>query len=317
VSAKASPTLIGAFVLGALILVVIGLLLFGGGRFFTERVSYVAYFDESISGLSDGAPVNFRGVKVGAVRRIEVQLDARDLSVKIPVYIDLERRRIREVGGTIPQAKVIPELIKRGLRAQLQLQSIVTGQLYVQLDFHPHRPAVFSEPDAADPELPTIPSSMQELTKTLESLSLQDMVKQAQQVLAGIHALVISSDVSEILSGINRLVNSSELTQLIARADEAVIDLRTLVKNIDGRVGGMSTSVESTLAEVRQTLNGVQEALAAAKQSLSIAGEDSPVRYELEQTLGELAAAARSIRVLAEYLESHPDSLLRGKPGEP
>ena len=94
-------------------LVVAGLMVFGGGRFFTETVTYVAYFPETISGLNDGAPVNFRGVKVGTVRRIEVQLDAQDLSVKIPVYLRLERRRIREIGGTIPEVDFIPELIDR------------------------------------------------------------------------------------------------------------------------------------------------------------------------------------------------------------
>ena len=130
-SERANPTLIGAFLLGAIALVVAGLMVFGGGRFFTETVTYVAYFPETISGLNDGAPVNFRGVKVGTVRRIEVQLDAQDLSVKIPVYLRLERRRIREIGGTIPEINFIPELIERGLRAQLQLQSIVTGQLSI------------------------------------------------------------------------------------------------------------------------------------------------------------------------------------------
>jgi paraquat-inducible protein B len=317
VSEKASPTLIGAFVLGSVALVVIGLMVFGGGHFFTERVPYVAYFDESISGLGEGAPVNFRGVKVGAVRRIEIQLDARDLSVSIPVYIELENRRIREAGGTIPQGEIIPELIKRGLRAQLQLQSLVTGQLYVQLDFHPNREASYQHPDGPYAEMPTIPSSMQEFTETIESLSIQDLVGDAQRVLAGINAVVNSKDVTEILSGVNRLVNSTDLQKLIDRADDAVVDLQTLLQSINGQVDSMSSSVESTLAEIRQTLNGVQEALSAAQQTLSIAGEDSPVRYELEQALGELSSAARSIRVLAEYLERNPDALLRGKPGGP
>ena len=184
-SEKASPTLIGAFLLGAIALIVTGLMVFGGGRFFTETVDYVAYFPETISGLNDGAPVNFRGVKVGVVRRIEVQLDAQDLSVKTPVYIQLQRRRIREIGGTIPKGDLIPELIERGLRAQLQLQSIVTGQLSVQLDILPDRPARYVDPVGEFPEMPTIPSSMQEFTETMESLSIQDMVNDARQVHRG------------------------------------------------------------------------------------------------------------------------------------
>jgi paraquat-inducible protein B len=315
VSERANPTLIGAFLLGAIALVVAGLMVFGGGRFFTETVTYVAYFPETISGLNDGAPVNFRGVKVGTVRRIEVQLDAQDLSVKIPVYLRLERRRIREIGGTIPEINFIPELIERGLRAQLQLQSIVTGQLSIQLDILPDRPARYVDPVGEFPEMPTIPSSMQEFTETMESLSIQDMVNDAHQVLAGLKKLVNSPDLAELLTGVNEFVNSGELLGIINHTNEAIDDVQALVSNIDGRVGSLSTSAELTLAEVNETLDGVQKTLDAARQSLAIAAEGSPMRYEFEKMLGELTAAARSIRLLAEYLERNPDALVRGKPG--
>ena len=316
-SQKVSPTLIGAFVLGSVALVVIGLMIFGGGRFFTERVSYVAYFEESVSGLSEGAPVNFRGVKVGSVSHIEVQLDAQDLSVRIPVYIQLERRRIREVGGAMPAGGVIPDLIERGLRAQLQLQSLVTGQLYVQLDLHPDRKARYLRPDGPDPEMPTIRSSMAEITETFESLSIQELVTAAQQALGGINSLVNSQDVAEILSGVNQLVNSPEILQLVTDADLAVGELRAFIRNTDGHIDDLDENLEETLEEANKTLQGIQETVIVAQETLSIGAEESPMRYELEQVLSELASAARSIRVLAEYLEHNPDALLRGKPGGP
>ncbi len=314
-SVKANPTLIGGFLLGAIALIVTGLMVFGGGRFFTETVTYVAYFPETVSGLNDGAPVNFRGVKVGSVRRIEVQLDAQDLSVKIPVYLQLERRRIREIGGTIPEVDFIPQLIERGLRAQLQLQSIVTGQLSVQLDILPKRPARYVNPDAEFPEMPTIPSSMQEFTETMESISIQDMLNDARQVLAGLKTLVNSPDLAELLKGVNEFVNSGKLHGIITHANEAIDDVQALVSNTDGRIGDLSTSAELTLKEVNKTLEGVQKTTDAARQLLSIAAEGSPMRYDLEKMLTELTAAARSIRLLAEYLERNPDALVRGKPG--
>ncbi len=316
-SQKVSPTLIGAFVLGSVALVVIGLMIFGGGRFFTERVRYVAYFEESVSGLSEGAPVNFRGVKVGSVSHIEVQLDAQDLSVRIPVYIQLERRRIREVGGAIPDGGILPDLIERGLRAQLQLQSLVTGQLYVELDLHPDRKARYVRPDGPDPEMPTIRSSMAEITETFESLSIQELVTAAQQALGGINALVNSQDVAEILSGVNQLVNSPEILQLVTDADLAVGELRTFIRNTDGHIDDLDENLEETLEEANKTLQGIQETLIVAQETFSIGADESPMRYELEQVLSELASAARSIRVLAEYLEHNPDALLRGKPGGP
>ena len=314
-SAQASPTLIGAFLLGAIALIVTGLMVFGSGQLFTEAETYVAYFPETISGLNDGAPVNFRGVKVGVVRSIEVQLDAQDLSVKIPVFIQLQRKRIREIGGAIPKSDLIPELIERGLRAQLQLQSIVTGQLSVQLDILPDRPARYVDAVGDFPEMPTIPSSMQEFTETMESLSIQDMANDARQVIAGLKTLVNSPELAGILTGVNKLLNSGELLGIITHADEAISDVQVLVSNTDGRVEDLSASAELTFAKVNETLDSVQKTLYAARQSLSIAAEGSSVRYELEQMLSELTATARSIRLLAEYLERNPDALLRGKPG--
>ena len=314
-SVKANPTVIGAFLLGAIGLIVAGLMVFGGGRFFTETLTYVAYFPETVSGLNDGAPVNFRGVKVGVVRRIEVQVDAQDLSVRVPAYLELQRRRIREVGGTIPEGDLIPDLIERGLRAQLLLQSIVTGQLSVQLDILPNRPARYIDPVGDFPEMPTIPSSMQEFTETMESISIQEMVNDARHVLAGLKNLVNSPELAEILTGVNQLVNSKELLGVVGHADEAIDDIQALVSSIDGQVGKLSKSAEHTLAEVNETLDGAQKTLDSARQSLSIAAEGSPMRYELEKMLSELTAAARSIRLLAEYLERNPDALVRGKPG--
>jgi paraquat-inducible protein B len=315
VSVKANPTLIGAFLLGAIALVVAGLMVFGGGRFFTVTETYVAYFPESVSGLSDGAPVNFRGVKVGVVRRIQVQLDAKDLSVRIPAYLELQRRRIREIGGTIPEGNLIPELIARGLRAQLQLQSIVTGQLSVQLDILPDRPARYVDPTGEFPEMPTIPSTMQELSETMESLSIDELVDDARQVITGLKALVNSPELAGILTGVNQLVNSGELRGAVSHADEAISDVQTLVSNIDGRVGDLSKNADLTLAEVNKTLHDAQQTLDAVRQSLSIASDGSPIRYELDQMLRELTAAARSVRLLAESLERNPEALLHGKPG--
>ena len=314
-SVKANPTVIGAFLLGVIVLIVTGLMVFGGGRFFTETVTYVAYFPETVSGLNDGASVDFRGVKVGVVRRVEVQLDAQDLSVRIPAYLQLQRRRIREIGGTIPKDDLIPELIARGLRAQLQLQSIVTGQLSVQLDILPDQPARYVDTLGEFPEMPTSPSTMQKFAETMESISIQEMVNDAREVLVGLKNLINSQELAGILVGINQLVNSRELLGVVRHADEAIDDVQSLISNIDRQAGSLSKSIEYTLTEVNETLDGIRKTLDSARQSLSIAAEGSPMRYELEKMLSELTAAARSVRLLAEYLERNPDALVRGKPG--
>lgn len=296
-SQRASPTLIGGFVLGAAALVVVGLLVFGSGKLFTEKVTWVAYFDESVGGLTVGAPVTFRGVKVGQVSSVRVRLDSRDLSIRIPVFLEIWPDRVTATGDGEGISGIGPELIERGLRAQLQLQSFVTGQLAIQLDFHEGTTPRFEGTDLGYPEMPTIPSSMRELAETIQSLSLEELVRDAQ----------------ETLQGINRVVNSPELSGALEGLNETVGELQSLIRNVDERVGPISASLERALDQTRQTLAEAEETLAGAREALAIGAEDSPVRYELLEVLRELAAAARSVRVLADYLERNPDSLLRGR----
>lgn len=302
-SQQANPTLIGAFVLGAIVLAVGGLVVFGGGRFFTDRVTYVAYFGESVSGLATGAPVNFRGVKVGEVGDIQVHIDTDD-TVRIPVYLVLQRQRIREADGATGEGDTIERLIEHGMRAQLELQSIVTGQLQIQLDFHPELPLERGDATEEFPEMPTAQSSLAELTERIESLSLEELFANTQQVVTGLNKLINSPDLNGALKGLNH----------------GIRDFRELVSKTQQEIDSVSERLETTLGEADTTLEGVRAtmetartALDAASESLSIATGDSPLRYELQEALTEMTAAAKSVRVLAEYLERNPDALLRGK----
>ena len=163
-SQKASPTAIGAFVVGAVALVVVGLLVFGGGRFFTDRTRWVAYFDESVAGLTVGSPVTFRGVRVGQVVEIRAQIDSQDLTVRIPVILEIQSSRFEEVGGSRRGSYEMRRLlVENGLRGQLTMMSFVTGQLGIQLDFHPELTSELDESDLGYAQLPTLPSQMAQL----------------------------------------------------------------------------------------------------------------------------------------------------------
>src|SRR5215831_9717542 len=130
---KAKPALIGAFVLGAIVLAVVGLIIFGGGKFFTQRQVFVAYFDESVNGLTIGAPVTFNGVKIGSVTDIKVVVDRDEVKGWTPVFFEVEADRFEDRAGHRikfePGAPILKHLIDRGMRAQLETQSFVTGQL--------------------------------------------------------------------------------------------------------------------------------------------------------------------------------------------
>src|SRR5262249_21616799 len=166
---KISPTGIGAFVVGAIVCMVAGVLLFGGGKFFTEKLPYVLFFDSSVEGLHIGAPVIFRGVQVGQVTAIEAIADPQTFTVVIRVKVELVRGvlKVSDGGFKSPQ-QAVEGLIQQGVRASLRMQSFVTGVLYVALDFHPNTPIKRLGLDPRAPELPTIPSDIDVLKSTVQ-----------------------------------------------------------------------------------------------------------------------------------------------------
>ncbi|UCD34191.1 MAG: MCE family protein, partial [Nitrospiraceae bacterium] len=175
-SKQANKTAVGAFVLGAIALAVAGVLIFGSGKFFADTDKYVLHFEGSVKGLNTGAPVMFRGVKIGSVTDILLRYDPVDLSVHIPVIIEVDRSRFSRINTVKERRTSINVLIERGLKAQLQLQSVVTGQLMVDLDFYPEDPVnLVGNNDIPYAEVPTIPSNLQKLTKTLEQLPLDEL----------------------------------------------------------------------------------------------------------------------------------------------
>ena len=327
-SKKANPTLIGAFVVGAVALIIAGLFVYGSGRFFRERTKYVLYFEGSVKGLKVGAPVDFRGVKIGTVTNIQLHFDRRDMSFRIPVFIELEPNRLTEVccddetkkivSETHPE-KIVEELVARGLRARVALESLVTGLLYVQVNYFPDTPVnlVGAEKDII--ELPTIPSSLQQISKTIEKIPIETLANKMMNAIEGIEKVVNSPEFAEAVHSLNLALK--ELQKLAANLDrqveplaggidETLKDVRTLTKNIDARSGPLLSSMKKTSRSAQKAIDQAQKTLANIDD---MAAERSPLRYELENTLAEVSAAARSMRQLADYLNRHPEALLYGK----
>jgi paraquat-inducible protein B len=296
-SKQANKTVIGGFVVGAVALVVAGVLIFGSGRFLTEKQAYVMYFRGSVKGLNAGAPVVLRGVKIGSVTNIVLRIDPADLVVTIPVFIEVEPNRFE----TVPVLKrepgpkeVLERLVERGLRAQLQIQSPLTGQLIVQLDFHPDTPVELVGADTEHLELPTIPSNIEALIEKIKKIPIDE----------------IFSKVLSAVEGIDKLVNFPEVLDLIRSLNQAVKDLHKLMQKIDSRVGPVTSDFQDACKAARAALDQAEKTLSTVQ---NVVAENSDLSYYLNQTLEELSGAARSIRVLADYLERHPDALIRGK----
>jgi len=328
-NSKLNPTFIGAFVLGGIFLAVVGFLMFGSGRFFTDRQLYVLYFTGSVKGLQVGAPVVFRGVGVGTVTDIRIEMDPQDLSFRIPVYVELEPEKLARVKGepsglhfemqSTAVRKLMKTLVDKGLRGQLQLQSFVTGQLLIELDFHPDKPLRLVGADDHAIELPTIPSNFQQISSTLEKIPVEELAKKFADTLDGLERLVNSPDLgksfgelNDTLSEVRTLVHNvdSRMATFNVEVEKTLQDAQQLLVNIDAKVEPASNSLASTTEDIHKALEQANRTLAAIEGSVS---ENSTTHYEFVNTLEEVGEAARSLRILSDYLTQNPDALLRGK----
>lgn len=329
-SKQASKTLIGAFVLGALVLIVAGIVVFGSDKFFRKVNKNVMFFENSVAGLQVGAPVVFRGVQIGQVTNIILEVDEKDRTAFVPVITEIYTEKVVPIGGYHTYGydqRYLESLINKGLRAQLQMQSFVTGQLMVNLDFYPNTPIRLIGLEKKYHEIPTIPSSLEQLTKSLEELPLKEIADRLNETLAGINRLVNSRDL---------LASIGSLNQLLKNSDALVQHLNTEVGPIASDIRGTSDAARSTLAQVEKTLKfedgvpgqialSLKDTLSAAQATLKetnkaveningIAVQNANLGYEIGRTLEQIGELSRSIRVLADYLERHPEALLRGKP---
>ena len=324
-SKQANKKAIGAFVVVALALALVAIVVFGSGKFFAETSQYVAFFQGSVKGLKVGAPVVFRGVKIGEVTKMMIYAHHGDQSYDIPVILEIEQDNFESIGPEIKDEKqYLQELIKKGLRARLQLQSIVTGQLTINIDFYPNSPVNLVGTDKIAVarglmEVPTIPTPMQELEKTLEEIPLGEIVKSVTKSLEAIETLLTSEELTKSLGHFKQSMQEirdlarhvdEKIDPLAAELDQTLKDAQTLLRKVNSHVDPLAVSIQNTVADARPAVNEVERAFA---NLADLTAKGSEERKQLDRTLKEFQAAARSIRLWAEYLERHPEALIRGK----
>lgn len=353
-SKRANTTAIGAFVIGAIALILGAVMLFGTGQFFNARIVVVTVFEGSVTGLQVGSPVEFRGVPVGTVKNIKALYDPKKTSFVIPVYMSLDEdsvTNIQEDGSASPPQQEIQKMIDHGLRAQLDIRSLVTGQKFVALEFHPKTPATIAGIDSNIPEIPSIASRLQRVTSMFDKLDVDQLAGKAVETLEGISALVNSPVLASTLENLDntarnandlvlqlradtRLLSQSAIEtleqtkQAVAAAETTLADVSRLSNSTDARLEKVADRLDETLSAVESLAANIDQkvqplsdsAVTAMNQATStlrtaedLIGENSSTRYNLDATLEELAAAARSVRLMADYLEQNPDALLKGK----
>ena len=341
---RPNPKLIGAFVLGAIFLAVVAVAVLGGNRLFQTTRTAVAYFDQSVAGLSTGAPVTFRGVRVGQVTDINLRVEPEELSARIPVFMEFQLDRIEWAGEKGFTQEQMDRLIERGLRAKLVSQSFVTGQLAVELGFEPSVPARLVDARDDMPEIPTAPGGFEQLKSSLENLPLKDILTRAMSTMDRINQVLDQPAVQELapqaltvlqeyrglaqdlrgkVGPLVDQVNQSADTanQTLDRTNQAVQKIeqeltrtlrsvRQVTDTLDARLGPLADKIERTSDAATGAMRQTEQTMASAN---SVIEPGSATQRDLRRALDEFARAARSVRELAQQLERNPNALITGK----
>jgi paraquat-inducible protein B len=254
----------------------------------TEVRTFIMYFGGSLRGLSAGAPVDLRGITIGEVKGLSVEYERDAGRLRFPVEVDIFPQRIRGLGrrGDRPPGvqsdsagrALLDSLVAHGMRAELKTGSLLTGQKYVALDFHTDLPRDHVGWDSSPPVFPTAAGALDEIQDSVVSIAKKLEKVPLDQIAA-------------------------RLMATMATLDDTLKNADRLVRQLDGTIA----------PQISDTLKEAQGAMKNAKEVL---GQDAPLQSDLSATLLELSRAAKSVNALVDYLERHPEALLRGKPGE-
>jgi len=317
---KSQTVAIGAFVVGAL-LIGITLVIFAlGTGFGKQREEVVMVFDGSVKGLTVGAPVALRGVQIGQVTDIDLILNTDTAELIMLVQAELNSDGIRRVGK--PRSNLMEDLISRGLRAQLRPQSLLTGLLYIQLDFHPEDPPRLSKVDSPYIQVPTIPSELERFTRQVQELDLEKLAAQLQETVQGMHEFIGSEGFQALpatltatltaVTGLGEQLNT-QLRDSGPRLDRVLDDAARTLATTNESLPRVTVSLEQSLAALNRGVDQFGEATTHLRDMLA---PDSPLNYQLDQTLVELTRASRARRRLDDSIEEQPGSLVWGRRGD-
>jgi paraquat-inducible protein B len=301
-SRRANPTIVGGFILAGLAILVAGVLVLGGGRLFKRTVRFIVFFEGSVNGLAVGSPVKVAGVPVGQVIEIDAIVDADSWIVLTKTVIEIDPARLTQRGLRAGEQDLpYQELVEHGVRARLEMQSLLTGQLYVELSFHPDTEARLVGGDTRYPEIPSLPTTVQEIEAEI------------RRTLAKIAELPLDEIVKNLngaLAGVDRLVNDPSIPRALANLDAALADAQKAMQGITqlsqratGEIDPVAKSATATLDDARRSIEEVRAAL----------GARSPLAYQISSTLRELDRTLEAVRLMAQEIERNPSSLVFGR----
>ncbi|HEV2147013.1 MAG TPA: MlaD family protein [Longimicrobiaceae bacterium] len=322
-SIRANPTAIGLFMIGGIILAVTGVATLASASWFEKQTIFISYFGESVNGLEVGAPVKFQGVPVGRVTNLHIQIELKDKTFQVPVQYEIDLTRLTSVAGTFVQLddeRVLRQQIKDGLRAQLQMESMVTGQLYIELAYRPTAAAPELERRPTPyPEIPTSPSLLAAFGTQAGSM-VGDVLKilfRVNEMLEEVNMEELNRSVVASAGAVERLAESpglqtalADAPQMTAQLTRTMAEMESLAARLGATVDPLQLQLAGTNSEMVLTLQAVRQTM---EETRGLISQDSGVGYQMEEAMASMAAAAEALRALAVTLERNPDMLIRGK----
>ena len=324
--------MVGLFVLGAMLLVLVALLSFGGVNFFSKPQRFVVYFDESIHGLDLGSSVKLRGVRVGRVVDLSVRYDAASNKSVVEVVCEFSRNMIIDAQGQaidVSDRTALQTLVDHGLRAQLGVVGLATGLLFVELDFYDplQYPAGVQVADAKRIVVPSVPSTISEyqasLTEILSDLKRVDFaglsrnlnatLVTANQKLQAVDTARLSERWAKAAEAVETMATDPEIKKVFTNLNAASNDLRALIARLDAQVQPTSDKLAQTLEEARKSLAAFNAAATSAQRFIAA---QSGVGEEANKTLEQLREAAAAVQRLADFLERNPNAVITGRKPE-
>ena len=270
-----------------------------------RKTPYLTRFTDSVRGLQVGAPVEFRGIRIGTVTDIRAQFDPERGVFDIPVTFEIEVERLgaEQVRASANPYETAARLVEQGLRTQLVSGNLLTGQLFIALEFFPDAEPATLDRSGRYPLVPSVLSTIGQFKQSIEGILV---------VLSNLKLPELIADARKTMQSIDGLASSPEIVRAIGSLESTLKRTESLVSQVDQKIGPLMDSVTTTSETAQGTL---VQANATLKTADNVVAADSQVVYSLNELLEELTQAARSIRVLADYLEENPDALLRGKSG--
>lgn len=322
-SRRANPTLVGGFILGGLVLAVAATILLGSGKFFRDTVEFISWFEHSVNGLYVGAPVKFMGVRVGEVTAVRLRAARDDIldtaeefedweeSVRIPVFYELHRDLLRKEGSVVDvgNPESVRLMIEGGLRASLEVESILTGRKYIALSVNRESPPAFvADPRVDAFEVPTVSTGLEWLERDVQGL----MAKLTALDVEGlVEAITRAADeIGDLASGTETRDALAEVPETLAEIRETLRSIKLVAASADSTLILLRPGIDSSATDIRKAAAELDRLL----ESLRVVVEPgSPLLTNLETALYELGAAAAALGELADYLQQNPSALVRGK----